>query len=228
MQVAEHAGAELAAVDGCALSTFRPCAKHSVFERPYVAELTPEKTDMTIRSNLLRHISLWALIFELYLTGICAAEPVRVYPQLGPPPPQREITPEVVESIKQRQKEREEKYRNSPQAHIPFSPKQIAEQKQWAKDHAQITLKSNGGTFTTTDDGSKFFVYLDDEKYPVRALTLTCEPQGLVGPDPGANPPGRPADSYPVFLAAGFEPGSCILKNGDFSVTIVVQSLAGQ
>jgi hypothetical protein len=145
---------------------------------------------------------------------------------MGPPPPQREITPEVVEKAKQQLKELEEKHRQTPIGHM--SPKQIAEQKQWEKEHAQITLKLNGGTFTTTADGGRFSVFLDDKKYPVRALTLTCEPQDIVGPATSMIPPGQSVDFYPVTLGAGFESGSCILRNGDFSVTIVVQSLDGQ
>lgn len=177
---------------------------------------------MTIPSNLLRHISLWALIFELCLTSVCFADPIRVYPELGPPAPQRQITPEKVERAKQHLKELQEEQKRTPMGHM--SPEQVAEEIQWYKDNAQIKLSSNGGVFTTTADG-KFFVFLDDKGYPASALT--CEPQGVIeGPyEPKYSI--REPNLYPVEFSA-LKSGSCVLRNRDFSVTIVVLEPTGR
>jgi hypothetical protein len=101
------------------------------------------------------------------------------------------------------------------------------ERGQWEFDakSAPINLASNGKTLTFWADG-KVYIFLDDKKYPVSTLVLTCEPQQVNGfplaelsrPAIGDRGPGL----YPVqFYALG--PGTCVLKNNDFAVTIVVQ-----
>src|SRR4051812_47744556 len=53
------------------------------------------------------------------------------------------------------------------------TPEEILAEKQWYKESAQVTVASNGKTFTITKEG-KFSVFLDDEQYPVSSLA--CEP----------------------------------------------------
>jgi hypothetical protein len=107
-----------------------------------------------------------------------------------------------------------------------LSPDEIAGEIRWYKNHAQITLKNNGGTYSTTADGAKFLVFLDDDKYPVKSLTLTCNPTGIIGRSP-VQDTGRSPELYPVIFMAT-APGSCILSSGDFSVTIIIQEPADQ
>jgi hypothetical protein len=107
-----------------------------------------------------------------------------------------------------------------------LGPDEISGNIKWWKNHADITLNSNGGIFTTTDDGSKLIVFLDDVKYPVNSLTLTCQPTGIIGRAPVQDTLRSP-ELYPVIFMAT-APGSCILRSGNFSVTIMVQEPAGQ
>ena len=81
---------------------------------------------------------------------------------------------------------------------------------------AQIKLSDNGKTFTyhITD---RFSVFLDDTKYPVK--DLTCMPAGIIGYV--SNGSLRGPNNYPIMFEAVAE-GQCVLKDGDFSVTIVI------
>ncbi|GEM_PF-3706293 len=106
-----------------------------------------------------------------------------------------------------------------------LSPEKVSADVQWYKDNAQITLKSKSGVFTAVADGSKFLVFLDDEKYPVKSLI--CEPKGVIDRVP-VQDTGRGPDMYPVMFIA-VAPGKCVLRNRDFSVTVVVdEPLGGQ
>jgi hypothetical protein len=82
-----------------------------------------------------------------------------------------------------------------------------------------IMLEDNGRTFTyfLTD---RFFVFLDDEKYPVDSLD--CKPEGIIGYV--SNGSFRGPDLYPVYYEAA-SVGSCTLKDHDFAVKIVVVDL---
>ncbi len=110
---------------------------------------------------------------------------------------------------------------------MTFSPEQIATQVQPFKDRtateiqgykerADITLENNGQTFTYTVQ-SRFFVFLDDDKYPLSQLK--CEPEWVIAYI--SNGSFRGPDRYPIYFEAR-RPGKCVLQNGDFSVTIVV------
>jgi hypothetical protein len=106
-----------------------------------------------------------------------------------------------------------------------LSPEKVSADIQWYKDNAQITLKSKGGVFTAVADGSKFLVFLDDEKFPVKSLF--CEPKGVIDLMP-VQDTGRGPDMYPVMFMA-VAPGKCVLRNRDFSVTVIVdEPLVGQ
>jgi len=87
---------------------------------------------------------------------------------------------------------------------------------QWMKNNAAITLKSKGQTFTFTVT-TRFSVFLDDEKYPIKALT--CEPAWVMGYI--SNGSFRGPDRYPIEYEAT-TPGECTLRDGDFAVKIVV------
>ncbi len=84
------------------------------------------------------------------------------------------------------------------------------------KDHSDITLARNGQTFTYTIT-SRFFVFLDDEKYPIR--DLTCDPEWVMGYV--SNGSFRGPDLYPIYYEATI-PGKCTLKDKDFAVSVVV------
>ncbi len=83
---------------------------------------------------------------------------------------------------------------------------------------AQIKLSDNGKTFTyhITD---RFSVFLDDATYPVK--NLSCAPTGIIGYV--SNGSFRGPNNYPIMFEAAAE-GQCVLKDGDFSVTIVVMN----
>jgi hypothetical protein len=82
-----------------------------------------------------------------------------------------------------------------------------------------IMLDDNGKTFTyyLTE---RFFVFLDDEKYP--RSELVCEPQPVMGYV--SNGDFRGPDLYPIYYEAS-KIGSCTLKDRDFAVKIVVKDL---
>jgi hypothetical protein len=89
---------------------------------------------------------------------------------------------------------------------------------QWMKNNAAITLESNGKTITFPV-ATRFSVFLDDDKYPVKALT--CNPTWIIGyiSNGSLRGPGR----YPIMYEATV-PGECTLRDGDFTVKIVVVS----
>jgi hypothetical protein len=110
---------------------------------------------------------------------------------------------------------------------ITFSPEQIATQMQpyvdkvatevqGFKENADISLESNGQTYTFTWS-SRFFVFLDDDKYPVQQLK--CEPESVIGYI--SNGSFRGPDRYPIYFEAT-RVGECVLKNRDFNVKIIV------
>src|SRR5581483_11177552 len=101
----------------------------------------------------------------------------------------RRFTDEEIEKDKQRQKERAERAAAIPP--INFGPEEIADRVKWMKEHAGITLKSNAQTLPATADGAKTSIFLDDEKYPVRSLTLSC------------NPPNVAAIGQPIYDSRG-------------------------
>ena len=89
---------------------------------------------------------------------------------------------------------------------------------QWMKNNAAITLESNGKTITFPV-ATRFSVFLDDDKYPVKALT--CKPTWVIGyiSNGSLRGPGR----YPIMYEAT-APGECTLRDGNFIVKIVVVS----
>lgn len=104
-------------------------------------------------------------------------------------------------------------------AQSPFpqsTPDIDATQSAQMQNDAQIKLSDNGKTFSyhITD---RFSVFLDDTNYPVK--NLTCTPDGIIGYV--SNGSFRGPDRYPIMFEAAAE-GQCVLKDGDFSVTISV------
>jgi hypothetical protein len=110
---------------------------------------------------------------------------------------------------------------------MTFSPEQIATQVQpfkermateiqGYKDMSDITLDDIGQTFTFTVQ-SRFFVFLDDDKYPPGQLK--CEPAWVMAYI--SNGSFRGPHRYPDYYEAR-KIGKCTLRNGDFSVNIVV------
>jgi hypothetical protein len=87
----------------------------------------------------------------------------------------------------------------------------------WWKELSSITPKSNGQA-TRIGEGGKITVFLDDDKYPVRSLR--CEPQGILKRYPMEDPIQGP-DRYPIAFVATRR-GRCVLRSGDFAMTIVV------
>ncbi len=103
-------------------------------------------------------------------------------------------------------------------AQLP-TPDIAATQAAQMQNAAQIKLSDNGKTFTyhLTD---RFSVFLDDTNYPVK--NLTCTPDGIIGYV--SNGSLRGPNKYPIMFEAAAE-GQCVLKDGNFSVTIVVAKL---
>jgi hypothetical protein len=110
---------------------------------------------------------------------------------------------------------------------MTFSPEEIATQVQpfkermateiqGYKDMSDITLDDIGQTFTFTVQ-SRFFVFLDDDKYP--PSQLKCEPAWVMAYI--SNGSFRGPYRYPDYYEAR-KIGKCTLRNGDFSVNIVV------
>lgn len=145
----------------------------------------------------------------------------RPLPPAQPARPSRELTQEEIARDKQRQRERAERAAGIPL--INLTPEEIEKEVQWAKEHAGITLKDKGTTQTSFEGGVKGSIFLDDEKYPVRLLKLTCDPPdaaGLTEPIYGSRGP----DLYPVWIITVL-PGKCVLRNKDFVVNIVIEEL---
>jgi hypothetical protein len=82
-----------------------------------------------------------------------------------------------------------------------------------------IMLEDNGRTYTYYLS-NRFFVFLDDEKYPVDSLV--CDPKGIIGYISSGS--FRGPDLYPIYFEA-VDIGSCTLKDHDFVVKIVVVDL---
>lgn len=152
-------------------------------------------------------------------------EPQSIVPSHpAPPPKKRQLTPEEIEKDKQRLKERAEKQAATPD--IPISPEELARQLQLQKDSAWIKRTDNGQTIHATADGIRSRIFLDDERYPVKSLVLTCEPPNAAFlTSPIYVFPNRGPDFYPVDIVS-ILPGKCVLRNKDFAVTIVVEDVA--
>lgn len=82
-----------------------------------------------------------------------------------------------------------------------------------------ITEKDNGKTFSYVDT-ERFSVDLDPVKYPLNKLT--CKPEGVIGYVSNLSVNGP--ENYPIGFQVDAPGKSCILRNGDFSVTIKVKS----
>jgi hypothetical protein len=82
-----------------------------------------------------------------------------------------------------------------------------------------IMLEDNGRTYTYYVS-NRFFVFLDDEKYPVDSLV--CDPEGILLYV--SNGSFRGPDFYPIYFEA-VKVGGCTLKDHDFAVKIVVVDL---
>lgn len=99
------------------------------------------------------------------------------------------------------------------------TPAEDAQWDQWQKDHAQIKLSSNGQTFTVAQD-SMINAYLDDKTYPLSDLSIICRPFKTAGFDFVCGT--CSSRYYPVRIVTREVGGTCILKEKDFSVRIVV------
>jgi len=86
---------------------------------------------------------------------------------------------------------------------------------EWMKEHS-INLRDNGKTFTYTVT-SRFMIFLDDTHYPLGELV--CEPKWIVGYV--SNGSLRRSGYYPIMFEAT-EEGTCILKDRDFQIRLVV------
>ena len=109
-------------------------------------------------------------------------------------------------------------------ADAPLSSEDDAEELQDALDLSTIKLETNGKRFDVVETG-RLYIFLDDNKYPVKTLSLACRPKraGSISPDLRGGPYRGPG-LYPIAFYAA-EAGTCTLKNRDFAVTIVVKSL---
>lgn len=96
------------------------------------------------------------------------------------------------------------------------SPEEEATRAQEFRAMADITLAGNGKTYTFTY-GRRFFVFLDDERYPL--ADLRCEPDWVMGWV--SNGSFRGPTRYPVYYEAT-RVGRCRLVNGDFWAEIIV------
>ena len=97
-----------------------------------------------------------------------------------------------------------------------LSPDQIATDTQYMIDMSKITLVNDQQTVTVTLN-SRFFVFLDDEKYPVSELD--CKSEWLMGTI--SNGSLRGPDRYPIY----FEPtrtGACWLSNREFGMNLII------
>ena len=149
----------------------------------------------------------------------CLPTSGRVSPSAQANEPSRRLTQEEIEKDKERQKERAERAAAIPP--INLSPEEIERETKSAKEHADITLASNRQVFSATADGSKYSIFLDDEKYPVRSLAMTCEPRNAaaIGQLKDGS---RGPNLYPLEFVSGL-PGKCVVRNKDFAVTIVIR-----
>lgn len=86
---------------------------------------------------------------------------------------------------------------------------------EWMKE-GSINLRDNGKTFTFTVT-SRFMIFLDEKGYPLNELK--CEPKWIMGYI--SNGSLRGPDYYPIMFEA-VEEGTCILKDRDFQIRIVV------
>jgi len=151
----------------------------------------------------------------------CLPQSGRTTPSVSQDQPTRTLTDDEIQKDKQRQKERAERAAKIPLLYP--SVEEIATETKAMKEHSDITLASNRQTLSATADGSKYTIFLDDEKYPVRSLTITCDPRNVAAigrPKYDSRGPGL----YPLELVT-FQPGKCVLRNKDFSANIVIPDL---
>ncbi len=134
--------------------------------------------------------------------------------------PQEMVTYHQLLRAKQEQTERESEAIKAAGGFgsIP-TPAEDAQWDQWQKDHAQIKLSSNGQTFTVAQD-SMINAYLDDKTYPLSDLSIICRPFKTAGFDFVCGT--CSSRYYPVRIVTREVGGTCILKEKDFSVRIVV------
>ena len=85
------------------------------------------------------------------------------------------------------------------------------------KTQFSLTANDSGKTFTYTIT-SRFSVFLDEAHYPLAALR--CSPDGIVG---SISNIGVPPQGLWVARFEAVAPGSCVLRDKDFAVTIVVE-----
>lgn len=151
----------------------------------------------------------------------CLSQSGGTTPSIQQDQPTRAFTDDEIQKDKQRQKERAERAAKIPLLYP--TAEEIASETKRLKEHSRITLKGNGKTFSSGADGSKSGIFLDDETYPVRTLTLMCQPKNAAAigqPIYDSRGPGL----YPVELVT-FQPGKCVLRNKDFSANIVIPDL---
>src|SRR5882724_4827534 len=151
----------------------------------------------------------------------CLPQSGRTTPSVSQDQPTRTLTDDEIQKDKQRQKERAERAAKIPLLYP--SVEEIASETKRLKEFSRITLKGNGKTFVSGADGSKSEIFLDDETYPVRTLTLTCQPQNAAAigqPRYDSRGPGL----YPLELVT-FQPGKCVLRNKDFLAAILIPDL---
>jgi len=116
----------------------------------------------------------------------------RITPPVAQDQPRR-LTDEEIEKDKLRQKERAKRAAAIPRIHL--SPDEIERETKAMKENADITLASNRQTLSASAHGSKYTIFLNDEKYPVRSLTITCDPRNVAAI-------GRPSTRASAIISA--------------------------
>lgn len=92
----------------------------------------------------------------------------------------------------------------------------IATAEQNWRENSHINDESNGQTIVLVQ-WKKYFVFLDNEKYPINELR--CDPPGHLAYMASGSL--RGLDKYPIYYEAR-EPGECTLTSGDFKAYIEI------
>ena len=101
----------------------------------------------------------------------------------------------------------------------PVNPKNTTPQRTPTPNLTQqydFTAQDSGRTVTYTIT-SRFEIFLNQQKYPKQNVELSCNPQDTLG-----SVSNLPSVAPPLYVVRyeGVQPGVCIIKNGNFLLTV--------
>lgn len=101
----------------------------------------------------------------------------------------------------------------------------------WLLEQAGMAARSTQTRLTAADNGgqfnyvvtARFEIVFDQHTYPREKLTVSCDPANAI--DPISNLPSLDRSTDWVVRYTGVVPGSCTIRNDDFSVNVLIVPL---